>query len=260
MAEPNPLLSLSDVSVRFGGVRAVSNVSFSVPAGQICGVIGPNGAGKTTLFNAISRLQKMSSGEVFVDSANLASVSPHNLVKMGVARTFQHVGLFAGLSVFDNVKLGAAAPWSARWRTRVLGVPPTRKLEREFTDYSNWVMDLLDIQDFSGESVNELPFGSTKRVELARALAARPRLLLLDEPAGGLTQEEVAEFGELIQTLRSKLDLTIVIVEHHMGLVSSICDRLVVLDHGELVADGDVEETLRSAAVQSAYFGTGDAE
>lgn len=260
MAEQTPLLSLSNVSVRFGGVKAVNNVSFSVPSGEICGVIGPNGAGKTTLFNAISRLQKMSSGEVHLDSTNLLTVSPHNLVKMGVARTFQHVGLFVGLSVFDNVKVGAAAPWSARWRTRVVGVPPTKKLENEFTEYSNWIMELLDIHSFSAESVNELPFGSMKRVELARALAARPRLLLLDEPAGGLTQEEVAEFGELIQILRSSLDLTIVIVEHHMGLVSSICDRLVVLDHGELVADGDVEETLRSATVQSAYFGTGVAE
>lgn len=253
---PDNILEFADVSVEFGGVKALSAVTFGVPTGQICGVIGPNGAGKTTLFNVASSLQPVTSGTIWVQGRKLPSARPHELVRRGLARTFQHVGLFTSMSVLDNIMVGAAAPWSARWPTRYLGVPPPRRIEREIRASAEAMLDLLDLGDLRAKGVNELPFGSAKRVELARALAAQPQVLLLDEPAGGLTRREVDEFGGLIATAASDLALTVVIVEHHMGLVSSLCERLVVLDHGVVVADGDVQETLKSDVVVAAYFGS----
>lgn len=257
ISDVETILEFSGVSVEFGGVKAVTDVSFSVPRGQICGVIGPNGAGKTTLFNTVSRLQPVTRGTVSVKGRDLSGYAPHDLVKLGVGRTFQHVGLFDSMPVFDNVMVGAAAPWAAKWTTRYLGLPPSPRIEKQIREYTEQMLERLDLDELADKATNELPFGSAKRVELARALAAKPQLLMLDEPAGGLTQEEVVEFGEFIARVAKELQITVVIVEHNMGLVSSLCERLVVLDHGEVVADGDVAETLASKSVQDAYFGTG---
>lgn len=251
------ILAFSGVSVEFGGVKALANVSFSVPKGQICGVIGPNGAGKTTLFNTVSRLQRVTRGTVSVNGRDLSAYAPHDLPQLGVARTFQHVGLFSSMPVFDNVMVGAAAPWAAKWTTRYLGFPPSPRIERRIREQTELMLERLNLNELSDKRTDELPFGSAKRVELARALAAKPQLLMLDEPAGGLTQEEVLGFGEFIAEVAKEMQITVVIVEHNMGLVSSLCDRLVVLDHGEIVADGNVAETFASEAVQNAYFGTG---
>jgi branched-chain amino acid transport system ATP-binding protein len=254
----NALLSIQDVSIRFGGIVALDGVSFDVPAGTILGLIGPNGAGKTTLFNCITRMYTPNSGRIVFDGHDLLRDARHQIIGLGLARTFQNVELFRRMSVLENVLCGLHAQVGAhplQFLLAGLGWPSVAQKERDARARAMEALEVVGLVRQAELPVAGLPFGTLKAVELARALVSRPRLLLLDEPAGGLNHDEVGELGELIRRIHRELDLTVLVVEHHMNLVMGISDRVVVLDFGRKIAEGTPREVREDRAVIDAYLG-----
>jgi branched-chain amino acid transport system ATP-binding protein len=250
-----PLLAVRDVTVRFGGIVALSGVSFDVCEGNICGLIGPNGAGKTTLFNCLSRIYRVDSGSIDFAGRPLLAVPARGIARLGIGRTFQNLALFASMSVRRNVLSGTHCQASTSWVVNMLGLPRVEREERQRIGWTDELLAFLGLSDLADVRVSDLPFGLAKRVELGRALASRPRLLLLDEPAAGLNHDEVKELEAVIRNIRDRMGVTVLLVEHHMGLVMSISDQVVALDFGTRIAAGTPAEVQRDPAVIAAYLG-----
>ena len=247
------VLEVRDVTVRFGGLTALDAVSLTVPPRHIRGVIGPNGAGKTTLLNVLCGFIRPDHGEVLIDGTSQHALRPHRLARLGVARTLQGVGLFAGLTALENVMIGATSRARAGFAAALLSLPRAARDERMLAQEARQALERVGAADLATALPGELSYGMRKRVALARALVARPRLLLLDEPASGLDETEPAELGQLIRELAAEASL--VVVEHHMDLMMSVCDEITVLDFGTVIAAGTPQEVQADPAVTAAYLG-----
>jgi branched-chain amino acid transport system ATP-binding protein len=246
-------LHISDVTVRFGGLTALDDVSLSAVPRQVTGIIGPNGAGKTTLLNAACGFVKPDSGSISFDGHELTGVRPHRLAGLGISRTLQGVGLFRGLSVVENVMVGATRSARAGFWSGFFGVPRSDRDERRLREQALQALGRVGAQDLADSMPETLAYGLRKRVALARALVGHPRLLLLDEPASGLSEKELPELGDLIKTFAA--DASVVVIEHRMDLMMSICDTIFVLDFGRLIATGTPEQVQADPAVTAAYLG-----
>lgn len=249
------LLKVENITVRFGGILALNSVFFDVRPGEICALIGPNGAGKSTLFNCLSRLYECDSGSITFNGHKLRSLRRHRIAEIGIGRTFQNLALFRSMTVRENVLMGCHSRHHAGFLRNAFRLPGAARIEAAARARADDLIDFLQLAEYAERVVADLPFGTQKRVELARALASDPQLLLLDEPACGLNHEELEGLGVLIRDIRDRLKVTVLLVEHHMGLVMSISDRVVALNFGKKIAEGTPAEVRMHPEVIRAYLG-----
>ncbi len=255
LGSPKDLLTIENISLSFGGVKAVSNISFSVRRGEILSVIGPNGAGKSSILNVLNGVYRPQRGRIIFDGQSFEKIDPEQAADFGIARTFQNLALFKGMSVLDNVITGRNLKMRQPFLTHALRTPGARREEAKHRAQAESVLEFLHIQRYRDTLVGKLPYGLQKRVELARALASEPKLLLLDEPMAGMNTAEKHEMSRFIVETNRRLGTTVVLIEHDMGVVMDISDRVVVLDYGQKIADGRPEQVRDHPDVIAAYVG-----
>lgn len=249
------MLEVTSLGISFGGLRAVDELSMKIEEGGLVGLIGPNGAGKTTVFNMLTGVYRPTDGGIRLDGQNLIGKKPHDICKMGVARTFQNIRLFANLSVLDNVKTGLHNEITYSLAASLLHLGSYRKKERAMDARAMELLGVFGLEGVAGYKAANLPYGQQRKLEIARALATDPKLLLLDEPAAGMNPNETAELMETIELVRKKFGVTVLLIEHDMKLVSGICEYLYVLNFGRLLAEGTPSEVLSNPEVVTAYLG-----
>jgi len=253
------VLEIQNLNKNFGGLRAVKDFNKTIRKGELVGLIGPNGAGKTTVFNLITGLYTVSSGSILFNGKNLVGLQPFEITKLGIARTFQNIRLFPNLSVLDNVRIAYHTHAGYGFFDAVLHSQHYQAKEKELTERAQEFLGVFNLQDRQGEIARNLPYGEQRRLEIARALAAEPQLLLLDEPAAGMNPKEVANLMELIHFIRERFNLTILLIEHQMRVVMGVCEWITVMDFGEVIARGTPEEIQNNPVVIEAYLGRGAA-
>lgn len=250
------ILEVKNLGISFGGLKAVDNVSFELREGELLGLIGPNGAGKTTLFNMLSGVYTPTSGDILLDGDRINGISPDKLSKLGIARTFQNIRLFDNLTVLDNVKLAMNQYMDYGVLTGMLRLPKYWKEENEATEKAKEILSLFDLEKYFRAFAGNLPYGAQRKLEIARAMATKPKVLLLDEPAAGMNESETRDLMDSIKTIRDNTGVSILLIEHDMNLVLGISERLVVLNYGEILASGNPREVIENEEVVRAYLGS----
>jgi len=255
MENQTPMLSVNALSISFGGLRAVDDLNLSINKGELYGLIGPNGAGKTTAFNLLTGVYKPNQGKILLDGQDITGLSNIEINKAGIARTFQNIRLFKELSVLDNVKVGLHNQFDYSTLTGILRLPKYFKVEKEMDEKAMELLKVFNLEKEASVLASNLPYGKQRKLEIARALATNPKLLLLDEPAAGMNPNETQELMDTITFVRENFDMTVLLIEHDMRLVSGICERLTVLNFGRVLCQGETSEVLNNPEVIKAYIG-----